>query len=238
MVRPSLRHGHHLNVIELQLKADIELTGRTLLDYFRDVESLGLLIAAATTLNEGGLSEAVANELTCPLLFATAIEPDLLLSAFNLPADRLICSAKAVWTEWLATQPSLVPAASFALSTPPRLAAEVTPQPPKTIMSTPSTVPVPVDPASAGGPAARVKTEDTVRISVSLLDALMNLAGEMVLGRNQLLRIAAPARGGVGYPGAGRARRDCAGHQRRYHRFAAHHLARAAPTGRRPIWTL
>ncbi len=131
LVRSSLCNGQHLYVIELQLKADIEAAGQTLLDYFRDVESLGLLIAAATTLSEGDLSEAVASELTCTLLFATAMEPDLLQSAFNLPADRLICSPKAVWTEWLATQPSLVPAASFALSTPPRPAAEVTPPPQK-----------------------------------------------------------------------------------------------------------
>jgi two-component system chemotaxis sensor kinase CheA len=201
LVRSSLRQDHHLYVIELQLKADIEAAGQTLLDYFRDVESLGLLIAAATTLSASGLSEEVASELNCTLLFATAMEPDLLLSAFNLPAERLTCPGQTVWTEWLATQPCLVPAASFASSTPPPPAAEVTPQPQKTIMSTPSTVPVPVDPASAGGSAARAKTEDTVRISVSLLDALMNLAGEMVLGRNQLLRIAAPGRGGAVTPG-------------------------------------
>ncbi|HRE06101.1 MAG TPA: chemotaxis protein CheA, partial [Opitutaceae bacterium] len=31
--------------------------------------------------------------------------------------------------------------------------------------------------------------EETIRISVNLLDSLMNLAGEMVLGRNQLVRL-------------------------------------------------
>lgn len=36
----------------------------------------------------------------------------------------------------------------------------------------------------------RQKSDDTIRVSVSLLDDLMNLAGEMVLGRNQLLRLA------------------------------------------------
>jgi len=48
----------------------------------------------------------------------------------------------------------------------------------------------PKDAAAAAIAAMRVRPEETVRISVSLLDALMNLAGEMVLGRNQLLRIA------------------------------------------------
>ncbi|MFZ5806157.1 MAG: chemotaxis protein CheW [Verrucomicrobiota bacterium] len=33
------------------------------------------------------------------------------------------------------------------------------------------------------------KTDETIRVSVDLLDDLMNLAGEMVLGRNQLLRV-------------------------------------------------
>lgn len=36
----------------------------------------------------------------------------------------------------------------------------------------------------------RRKIEETVRINVSLLDQLMNLAGEMVLSRNQLVRLA------------------------------------------------
>ncbi|MBI3986892.1 MAG: chemotaxis protein CheW [Lentisphaerae bacterium] len=37
----------------------------------------------------------------------------------------------------------------------------------------------------------RATTEDTIRVRVAILDDLMNLAGEMVLGRNQLLRMAA-----------------------------------------------
>ncbi|MCS7008754.1 MAG: chemotaxis protein CheA, partial [Chthoniobacterales bacterium] len=36
----------------------------------------------------------------------------------------------------------------------------------------------------------RIKTEETVRLNVSILDTLMNLAGEMVVGRNKLVRCA------------------------------------------------
>ncbi|MBA4387313.1 MAG: hypothetical protein C0404_04985 [Verrucomicrobia bacterium] len=49
--------------------------------------------------------------------------------------------------------------------------------------------------------ASPVKPEETIRVPVSLLDDLMNLAGEMVLGRNQLLRLSpalAAAGGGIG----------------------------------------
>ncbi|MEM7672689.1 MAG: chemotaxis protein CheW, partial [Verrucomicrobiota bacterium] len=47
-------------------------------------------------------------------------------------------------------------------------------------------------PAKAGPPAkgpAR-KVDETIRVSVTVLDDLMNLAGEMVLSRNQLIRLA------------------------------------------------
>ena len=59
------------------------------------------------------------------------------------------------------------------------LAPASTAAPSAKALATPETTPVfPV----------RVKPEETVRLSVSLLDTLMNLAGEMVVGRNKLAR--------------------------------------------------
>ena len=47
-------------------------------------------------------------------------------------------------------------------------------------------------PESSGPPAkaAPCKVDETIRVSVTVLDDLMNLAGEMVLSRNQLVRLA------------------------------------------------
>ncbi len=205
LVRDGLSHGHNLYVVQLRLHADIEAKGQSIFDYFHDVESLGTLIDSATDLSaSGGLSQEMPDELVCSLLFSTAMEPDLLLCAFNLPAEQLTKVPADLMRTWLKTQPTLQPARSVALPTAavnlPTVATPVSPvasvQEPTPIVA-PSAAVTPVEPALAPpvvattAAASRVKTEETVRISVSLLDGLMNLAGEMVLGRNQLLRLAA-----------------------------------------------
>lgn len=61
-------------------------------------------------------------------------------------------------------------------------------EPPKEILTVKE-----APPTTSGGDEAskqQHKAEDTIRVSVTLLDDLMNLAGEMVLGRNQLMRLA------------------------------------------------
>lgn len=44
------------------------------------------------------------------------------------------------------------------------------------------------EPKQSGQPAAFVRIEDSVRVNVQILNDLLNMASEMVLGRNQLLR--------------------------------------------------
>ncbi|MBP2626255.1 MAG: CheA signal transduction histidine kinase [Firmicutes bacterium] len=60
-----------------------------------------------------------------------------------------------------------------------------------------TTAPLPVvqqkESSLKGGKLSEVMVEDSVRVNVSLLNDLLNLAGEMVLWRNQLLRIAKDA---------------------------------------------
>ncbi|BHH83350.1 hybrid sensor histidine kinase/response regulator [Desulforhopalus sp. 52FAK] len=102
--------------------------------------------------------------------------------------------------EPVATEPAESPAESA-----PEPVAEVEPEPepePKIeveVTPTPvAAVPEPVTPAPQAtappGQAAKIKapppakTETSLRVHVSLLDSLMNLAGELVLSRNQLLQ--------------------------------------------------
>lgn len=60
---------------------------------------------------------------------------------------------------------------------------------PNSPSSEPATDSAPVDGKQAGRPAARRTTpEASIRVGVRVLDRLMNLAGELVLSRNQLLR--------------------------------------------------
>ena len=201
LVRSALRNGHHVYVVQLRLHADIEAKGQGILDYLREVQSLGTLIDTATDIAEvGGLDAEAPADVVCSLLFATAMEPDLLLGAFDLPAAQLVQAAAPALREWLATQPVLGPATPPPPPSPPAVVAPASPAAP----AAPAALSPPEDgttgTAHPMASASRTKPDETVRISVSLLDALMNLAGEMVLGRNQLLRVAESRREGAGAP--------------------------------------
>lgn len=226
LVGDALRHDQNLYVIDLRLHANVEAHGHTILDYLNEVVSLGSFIDSVTEVESNtGLGDTTPTDLHVALLFSTAMEPDLLLGAFNLPASQLTEVPLDPLRDWLKTQPTLVPASSAAGSakaptpvapppaTAPAAAARASapvpvaasaavvvsssPSSPAVIapaVSTPTAVPTPapaIPPMATPmpGQVARVKPEETIRISVNLLDSLMNLAGEMVLGRNQLVRL-------------------------------------------------
>jgi len=237
LVRNALKHGHNIFVISLRLHADVEAIGQTPLHYFQEVDSLGTLIDTTVDIGAvGGLDSDLPPDLVCSILFATAMEGNLLLGAFDLPQSQLVQISSKLMGEWLKTQPKLMPRKSVAPLEPlakPAAAkgkkkpsskkpspAPETPAPVQQVPATPSAPkpdlsPVPVSqapseanlavqssapsqPETINLPAAsapRHKAEETVRINVSLLDSLMNLAGEMVLSRNQLVRLANPTAG-------------------------------------------
>ena len=101
---------------------------------------------------------------TCHYLFATVLEPDLIGSALDISNEQI----ELIAPEALLQAPKAEPL-------PPR------PQ-------------LPSEPNSANAlsqPAEKEKkaVPETIRVNVGLLDTLINLAGELVLGRNQLRQI-------------------------------------------------
>lgn len=78
-----------------------------------------------------------------------------------------------------------------AAVTPPVVAAPATPvAAPVAAAPAPAPAPTPAETKKpAASPAASSWAETSVRVPVAILDRLMNLAGELVLGRNQLLQV-------------------------------------------------
>ena len=103
-------------------------------------------------------------------LFATVMETDLLCEALGVPEDRV--------TPLDMDSPG--PAGEEAIPPPPE-AEEEAPAPPAP--GAPSEPP----PPRASNDADNGRYE-TIRVPVEVIDKLMNLAGELVLGRNQLRR--------------------------------------------------
>jgi len=140
-------------------------------DFLEKVESIGsFLDSFLETKRVKGLDDCLARDLPLKFLIKTVLEPDVLQMGLGIPAGQI-------------KQVSVGPAESAAPAAPAEDAAETA------LVQVERDATLPAQPSSPA-PTHIQKTEETIRVPISLLDDLMNLAGEMVLGRNQLLRIA------------------------------------------------
>lgn len=103
---------------------------------------------------------------TCCYLFSTVLEPDLVSAALEIRDEQIEHIAPEILHRALAAPPPLPEPSGAARSSCPQ-------------------------PAHCHPPAQKEKATapETVRVNVGLLDTLINLAGELVLGRNQLRQI-------------------------------------------------
>ena len=193
---PALKRGRNFFVISFALAADVESQQQTLVAYFRELESLGQVIDIQTATPAGTtLSNCAEVEVT--LFFATALDALLLSEALGLDESRLKAVPANALSEWVkqnSAEPKVIkPALPVALkvSEPSESASLVSVKPATIAVKTEEPSSESIDPKPI--PGSRRKAEETIRINVGLLDTLMNLAGEMVLGRNRLMRLAVRA---------------------------------------------
>jgi two-component system chemotaxis sensor kinase CheA len=195
----GLKHGHNFYVLQTAFAGDIESQGQSLSQFFSEITSLGILIDTHVSLPaQTGLSNCANADVQGRLFFVTALEPFILAGALGLADENLHQIDSSKLGAWVKSVPP------GERHTPKSAAVEPTPAEPQpatrslvtTSAAVATTAPITVkaaqttqiDPKPVSPP--RRKAEETIRISVGLLDSLMNLAGEMVLGRNRLLRLA------------------------------------------------
>ena len=202
ILKNAMQHGHLVFVIRLFMNKDVKEKGRTPYDYFKEIESLGEFVDAYFDFSSiSGLDDALSTDLVCSFLFTTVMgSPDMITSVFDIPASQVEEIEAGVIKEWLGTNPGVQTpegreAAVFleVVEDESGPASDTGHEPDKVEEEDhlASTDHLAVKASSA--PAARMKVkraDETIRVNVSLLDSLMNLAGEMVLSRNQLIRIA------------------------------------------------
>jgi two-component system chemotaxis sensor kinase CheA len=197
----GLKHGQNFYILQANTAAEIEAQGQSLEHFLSELASLGTLISTHASLPENtGLAKCQNVDVALRLFFVTALEPFILSGALGLAEENIHQLDSAKLGEWVKSNPSRQEPPEVAVSQ-----APVEPEPEtvsQSLVPAASTVatqahqppaestsaPTPIEPKPL--PSTRRKPEETIRISVGLLDSLMNLAGEMVLGRNRLLRIA------------------------------------------------
>ncbi len=213
----SQRQGNSIYVIEVDLFADIQDKGRTPLDFLKKAFSLGELINSyVSTAGIKDLSSDLPDSMSLMLLFGSKLTEEELADALDIPLDKVHHIATEKQTNWEVTGPEEpadttgtdnTTSSSAATTTKDTTNKEVTSTGPveadsATTSSNPGgtgqagavTRSVSADTAKANKPAnsstkkASSAAQSTLRVHVGVIDTLMNLAGELVLGRNQLLQ--------------------------------------------------
>lgn len=183
------RQGQSIFVVCVDLMEHIHAAGRTPLDLIKAVLRQGeLLDSYISTAGIGTLSDELPSEIEFRMLVSAAADDAALIEALDLPAACVERIATAEETSWGAAA-TPTPATAPAPAAPQPVAAK-TPSPAPVVTAPPAVEP-PSAPAGNGENAntgAARRPDRTLRVNVSVLDRLMRLAGELVLGRNQLLQ--------------------------------------------------
>ena len=163
------RMGHYVYWIDCDLIHDIEQKGQNILSLFDSLTAAGEILDCAVNYEEvGTLDSPVGNRLPLRLVVATALDPDFVGGLFESIAPERIHLIIDPHSRISTVCESVAEPASAPKQCPME-SVTVTPSCPPEASSTPSS-----------------PTEDTLRVNVGLLENLMNLAGELVLSRNQL----------------------------------------------------
>jgi len=180
----SQAKGLSTYILRIDVFRDLQSQGRDPKDLINHLKSIGEITSASfdleTMVNQP--LEDLPQDAILGLLFTTLIEPGLIEGAVNLPLDGV------EMVEWgdenhrrkLDKGREDIPAADASGPEPAPSGAEES-QP---VFSEPVTN----TEAETIEAVKTLQVETSLRVHVSLLDRLMNLAGELVLGRNQLMQ--------------------------------------------------
>ena len=176
------RAGKSVYVIEYDLIHDIQRRGQNPLEVLNNLMKCGEIITTEFDLESAGtLDQEPSDKLLLDVLYSTALDGYSLSQVLDLRVERIhLISNEGAAKTLQAREAVAVPVAPAALSAKPDAPAAF-----------PEHSPVLVDEHGEGAQkpvhaAQTSQAETTVRLNVALLDSLMTLAGELVLGRNQL----------------------------------------------------
>jgi two-component system chemotaxis sensor kinase CheA len=209
-IEKTKAEGKNLFLVEYDLINDIQNKGKNPVELLNSLEKTGTIVDSRIDFDAVGTLDnaTVPTRIPFQILFASIIEYDMAETLFDIN-KRYIHAV----TDQRIVSASAVEAPPQSTLTADRTEPEVQIQPAKTA-TPPQTILEPslpkVDPVKAAAPVVAPKTTDktakepvkttekdlqvaaktqtSLRVNVGLLDTLMNLAGELVLSRNQLLQ--------------------------------------------------
>ena len=187
-IEQARRAGKTVYVIEYDLINDIQRRGQTPLEVLNNLMKCGEILGTEFDLESAGtLDQEPSNTLLLNVLYATALDGYSLSQVLALRPERIHHITNDGAAKSLET-PAAASAHHFVSDEP---AASDEPAGLHEPAAVPARAPAPAAEHAEGAPkppsaAQTSQVESTVRLNVALLDSLMTLAGELVLGRNQL----------------------------------------------------
>jgi two-component system chemotaxis sensor kinase CheA len=175
----SIKTGKFIYLVEYDLIHDVQNRGKTPFEVLTAMQKSGIILECKVDIPAVGSLEDDAPFTRLPffVLFATTIEPDVITALFEVEEQYIHpVSQDMMVKESAPGKPETKPEVA---KTPAQ------PEPPEALKE-------PGSQEEKGQEAIKtagvVHEEHSLRVHVGLLDTLMTLAGELVLGRNQLLQ--------------------------------------------------
>ena len=179
--------GRIIYLARFDILNDIERKGKSPLDVIKEIQDTGILIESKVDIDLVGTLDALEGPTMVPFyaLFSTVLEPNIAPKLVGLDAWNIFQMLEDTSLVPLAKAPkaNIHPAPA---TTKKKEAKKEKTKPKAKTESAPAT-PVINKNVKQVRPNVSVKNT-TLRVHVKLLDVLMNLAGELVLTRNQLLQ--------------------------------------------------
>jgi two-component system, chemotaxis family, sensor kinase CheA len=164
----AVKNGKLVYQITINSHADLADKDITPISLFDSWEKFGDILDVVFDLDTiTGLAGSADKEISYSVVYSTVLEPDLVSAGTGIPEEQIYAVELAEVKEKLKGTTVVKKTAEGLQSASPPSGTE-----------------------AARTPAAKQETriEDALRVKVSLLNNLMNLAGELVLSRNQLMQ--------------------------------------------------
>lgn len=157
----TVANNNYIYLVQYDLIKDLQERDTSPLDFYRNLVGIGTIENTVTDFEAvGTLDDEISKTIPVYMLFSTIVKPDKIISLFEVDDSKITIVHE--------------PSQSEESSTP-------GPDIPKASVSVQASVPAAVAPKPAASEAS-----STLRVKIKLLEQLMTLAGELVLGRNEL----------------------------------------------------
>ena len=206
-LKQAAKAGRILYLAKFDMLNDIERKNHTPLDVIKEIQDTGMLVESKVDIESVGTLDDLEEHPLVPfyVLFSTVLEPSIAPKLINLDPwkmyqineDFLLTPLADAPVEPEKSVPAPKPKARKKAVKKAKAVKETVSEPVATEVETkpeakskpPASKPAPPKKAVSKQARPKISTKSTtLRVNVKLLDTLMNLAGELVLTRNQLLQ--------------------------------------------------